>query len=669
MKAYSLLAGFLLTSASAGFCQPSNPIVKLRGHAQTVNDTFHPYANPSASLGADLELTVTAGGPGPFGYQWRFFQTDLADQTNATLRLPYLQFTNAGDYTVLVTNSSGAVTSLVTTLTVDGAFTKITTGPVVTDPGFSSGGTFGDYNNSGFPSLFVYNGANGAAVPYLYRNQGGTNFIKITSGPPVNVLAQAQSALWFDYDNKGSLDLYVVTGAPSLLFHNTGNGTFTRILTGPLVTDVASTLAAAAADYNGDGFVDLFVATIDSNAHSRCFLYRNNGDGTFTSVTNNNILVTDLASSVGCAWGYISNDRHPDLFVTGGRGDGAPAAPNRLYRNNGDGTFTRITTGSIVTDLGHCGPCVWADFSNSGFLDLFVVNAFGSTNFYYHNNGNGTFTSITNDIVATDVAPPLSGGGGGSWSCAAGDYDNDGFLDLAVANLGDSSIVPAAVNFFYHNNGDGTFTKVRLGSLGNEYSDATGIVWEDYDNDGSLDLFVARRSGGGNYLYHNNGNTNAWLIIKLIGTVSNRAAIGAKVRVKASYCGASRWQLRQITGGSGYAGHDELRAHFGLGDATNADIVRIEWPSGAVQEFYNVAPKQLLTFTEPPRLLAGITNGIPQFSIKGGRGMQYEIDSSPDLSVWSSIGTVIVTNLNGTAPIIDTNPPAADKRFYRAFSR
>jgi ASPIC and UnbV len=141
--------------------------------------------------------------------------------------------------------------------------------------------------------------------------------------------------------------------------------------------------------------------------------------------------------------------------------------------------------------------------------------------------------------------------------------------------------------------------------------------------------------------------------------------------VKAFYRGAERSQLRQITGGSGVnGGNNELRAAFGLGDATNAEVVRIEWPSGAVQEFHNVAPRQILTITEPPLLLASASNaGQPaQFSLKGGRFMQYDIQASPDLAAWSSIGTVIVTNLNGTVQIIDTNAPALDHRFYRVIS-
>jgi hypothetical protein len=213
---------------------------------------------------------------------------------------------------------------------------------------------------------------------------------------------------------------------------------------------------------------------------------------------------------------------------------------------------------------------------------------------------------------------------------------------------------------------------VATGSPVNEFSDSLGCCWVDYDNDGFLDLFASRGDTRGSFLFHNNlpntGNTNAWLTVRLAGTVSNRSAIGARVRVKAYYRGAARWQVRQITGGSGTFGHNELQANFGLGVATNVDTVRIEWPSGAVQEFQNIAPLQILTYTEPPLLLAGATNGAPQFCIKGGRFMQYDIQASTNLVAWSPIGTVTITNLNGTAEIVDTNAPGLDHRFYRAVS-
>jgi len=168
-------------------------------------------------------------------------------------------------------------------------------------------------------------------------------------------------------------------------------------------------------------------------------------------------------------------------------------------------------------------------------------------------------------------------------------------------------------------------------------------------------------------LFHNTGNSNHWLKVKCVGVQSNRMGIGAKVRVHATINGKTFWQLREITSGDGF-GNGALIAHFGLGDATNADTLRIEWPSGAVQEEHNLAAGQFLTVTEPPRLLASITNGLPQFSLKGGRGFQYDIEASTDLVTWSPAGTLTITNLSGTAQVIDTNAPSSSRRFYRAVS-
>jgi hypothetical protein len=171
----------------------------------------------------------------------------------------------------------------------------------------------------------------------------------------------------------------------------------------------------------------------------------------------------------------------------------------------------------------------------------------------------------------------------------------------------------------------------------NDTSHGVGAAWADYDRDGWLDLFVANAGEDpdavterDNYLYRNNGNTNRWLMIRLVGTVSNRSAIGAKVRLKTNIGGRTLWQLREISGGSGFCSQNDPRAHFGLGDATNAEILRIEWPSGTVQERRNVAVNQILTVTEPPRLQAvgRLPDGAFQFELTGGVGFRYALESS-----------------------------------------
>ena len=190
--------------------------------------------------------------------------------------------------------------------------------------------------------------------------------------------------------------------------------------------------------------------------------------------------------------------------------------------------------------------------------------------------------------------------------------------------------------------------------------------WADYDNDGFFDLFVGDQRGS-NKLYRNNGNSNSWLEVQCAGTASNRSGIGTKVRVNAFYRGANRRQLREITGGDGLGNSQPLLAHFGLGDATNIDTVRIEWPSGIVQEFQNVAAKQFLTVTEPPQLRsAAISNGIFQLTSQGGRGFQYALQASSNLVNWETVAMLSVTNISGAAPFADPAATNFTRRFYRA---
>ena len=293
------------------------------------------------------------------------------------------------------------------------------------------------------------------------------------------------------------------------------------------------------------------------------------------------------------------NDGDIDLFV-----DSAFPFTHRLYRNEGNGVFTYVagqldgpldTTGS---GFGSTFAGCWADYDNDGFPDVFLANV--AKNFLYHNNGDGTFTNIADSAVVQDTIPVEAIFS----SCAWGDYDNDGFIDLFVT-VGDAYGGPArSHNLLYHNNSDGTFTKVTEGPVVTDLTtECPGASWGDYDNDGFLDLFVSQGAVAAdpqtNLLYHNDGNSNAWLNVKLVGVVSNRSAIGAKVRVNAFYRGEGRWQLRDVSGGDGESNQQSLNAEFGLADATNIDTVRVEWPSGAVQELHNVAPRQFLTITEP----------------------------------------------------------------------
>jgi hypothetical protein len=475
------------------------------------------------------------------------------------------------------------------TLTASAQFIAITNGPVVTDHGDSTGCAWGDYDNDGHLDLFVSNF--GTPFNYLYRNNGDGTFTRVTAGAIATDDTNSEGASWGDYDNDGYLDLFVAVGlgGDDLLYRNNGDGSFTKIASGPVGQSGGNSRGCAWGDYDNDGRIDLFVANEQGQNN---FLFHNDGGGTFTRITSGSI-VNDGGPSYGCAWGDYDNDGFLDLFVANLNQN------NFLYHNNRDGTFTRITSGRIVNDGGASQGCAWGDYDNDGLLDLFVANR-NQKNFLYHNEGNGTFTAINNASVVNDV--------GYSWSPAWVDYDNDGFLDLFVANGPVSGA--GQNNFLYHNNGDRTFTRVTAGAVVNDGASSGGCAWGDYNNDGFVDLFVSNLNGQNNLLYRNEANSNNWLTVRCLGQLSNRSGIGAKVRIKTAP--QSRWQMREISGGSGYGSQNAPYAYFGLGAETNIEVLRVEWPSGVVQELPAVTPKQLLVVTEPAVSIAPVNLAMNQ---------------------------------------------------------
>jgi hypothetical protein len=620
----------------------------------------------SVSLGATVKFQVSATSTNPpILFQWQFASTSLPTATNASLTLTNIHVINAGGYVAVLTDGSGSVTSRLAVLDVDLAFTKITAGSIVAQPGTGLAPAWGDYDNDGFLDLVVPSArdnlnSSGHKIR-LFHNNGDESFTEVTNSPITLEARDWRGCSWGDYDNDGYLDLIVVStdgdGPPAQneLFRNNGDGTFKKLTAteaGPVVSAGGISEGPVWADYDRDRFLDLFITKFRASGDSRISrtnsLYRNNGDGSFSYVPNSTAgLLTAPSENYMAMWGDYNNDGWPDLLL-----------PNVIYRNRGNGTFEAIAPSSIgLQAFSQDGGGVWVDYNSDGYLDVLVGPA--DRNFLFRNNGDGTFMKIGPEAgpIVTDVGVL----GGLTW----GDYDNDGYIDLFVANFNPA---PGA-NFLYHNNGDGSFSRVLTGSIANDAdAPATNGSWGDLDNDGFLDLFVSR---GGvvapatNLLYRNNGNSNAWIKVRCVGTVSNRSAIGAKVRVKAFIHGKSLSQVREISSGMGF-GQGPLEAHFGLGDATNVEALRIEWPSGIVQEFRNVAAKQFLTVTEPARLLAAPSDGMPQFTLQGGRAMQYEIQVSTNLNTWALLNTIMITNVNGTSLIADTNALNAAGRFYRA---
>lgn len=647
-----------------GWFQPEPPPIELvlDNLEYDLYEVPKPYVQtptispPSVSLGAMVTLTARASSTLPVSYQWQLNGKDIAGATNRQYVLKNAQLSDAGPYTVVVRNAGAEVVSAPVTLDVDLAFTKITEGAIVNEVALGAGAAWADFDNDGYLDLFVATGSgNTAQADSLYRNNRDGTFTKITEGLLVTETNVSVLAAWGDYDNDDLTDLFVsgsVGVGQSFVYRNKGDGAFERMNRAGIGVSLGN-CAGAWGDYDQDGFLDLFAGGFGQTSR----LYRNKGDGTFGEVTNGP-LAARLGSPYGPIWGDYDNDGRQDLFVAHYTGT------NFLFRNLGGGNFARIQEGPVVTDPGYpsIGPA-WGDYDNDGFLDLFVPNGDWSTDlvyqsFLYHNNHDGTFTKVTEGDIVTDKRPWITG----MWE----DYDNDGDLDLFVATWGHN-------NALYRNNGDGTFDSVTTGSLVHDGKSSgyasIGGAWGDYNRDGFADLYVSGHDGNG-FLYRNNGNANHWLTVKCVGKVSNRSAIGAKVRVHATIGGKTYWQMREISCGNGWSGNSQ-DPHFGLGDATNIATLRIEWPSGIVQELQNVAVDRFLTIEEPMRLSLALPTvtmtGDFLCTLKGEVGKTCCVEVSSDLVKWTPLRDVILTQ---SAEVVTVGPiDAVQAQFYRAVAK
>lgn len=458
-------------------------------------------------------------------------------------------------------------------------FTKIAAGPIVNDGSNSTGASWADYDGDGFLDLFVANGNLTPQNDMLYHNSRNGTFTQITNGDLVTAGGSSIGGAWGDYDNDGDPDLFVANrqGENNFLFRNEGNGEFARITTGNIVTDGGDSNSSSWVDLDRDGDLDLYVV----NFNAADFLYRNEGHGAFTRVATG-LPVTDLSFSISGAWADYDNDGDGDLFINNGGNQN-----NLLYRNDGNLTFTKITTGALVNDGGNSIGCSWGDYNNDGNADLFVANFLGQNNFLYRNDGppNYTFTKITAGSLVSD--------GGNSVGSAWGDIDNDGDLDLFVGNDDRSE-------FLYLNSGppDYTFTKVGAGNIVNDGGNTFGVTLCDYDRDGDLDAFAANRESQNNFLYANNGNGNHWINILCVGVKANRNAIGAKVRAQAHLAGNDTWQTREVTSQSGYNSHNGFNLALGLGGANRIDTLIIAWPASGRDTLIGIPADRFITVTE-----------------------------------------------------------------------
>ncbi|MBS1535106.1 MAG: VCBS repeat-containing protein [Bacteroidetes bacterium] len=474
-------------------------------------------------------------------------------------------------------------------------FTKVTNDAVVNTPGDSRSVNWVDVNNDGWIDLFISNGKAGGQNNRLYLNQGNGHFAAVTSDSIVLDGKPSDGATFADCDNDGDLDAYVVNwyNEDNLFYTNDGLGNFTQVV-GTVSDSNGYSETAAWGDYDNDGKLDLYVTRSGPSVGTRRNqLYHNEGSANFTKILTGDV-VTNSFTSRCVNWTDVDVDGLPDIFVTN---EGTSNTNENLYHNDGAGNFTRITTGDLLNNAGKTMSSSWADYDNDGDLDVYLTND-GENNALFRNDGNLVFTKMASD--------PVSNTNAHSFSSAWSDIDNDGDLDLFVTNSYNPS--PELLNnFLYLNNGDGTFTQNFTELPATDASWSYGCAFGDYDNDGFEDLAVATVAFNGidapDFLYHTTPNSNHWITIQLAGRFTNKSAIGAKIRIKATINGVSVWQMREISAQTSYCGQNDLRAHFGLGDATTIDEIRIQWPSSIEETIFNVATNQFITIVEGQGIL------------------------------------------------------------------
>ena len=391
--------------------------------------------------------------------------------------------------------------------------------------------SFVDYNNDGKDDIFlpgydVNEGNN------LYLNTG-TGFSPTNNQALVNEQGSSVVSTWGDYDNDGDEDVFVASNIRSVnyLYRNEGNGTFTKVQAGNISEGDGYYHSASWVDVDKDGWLDLFAVDYMPTRFNK--LYRNNGDGTFSEIEDAGELVTSAARNIGATWADVDLDGDVDVFIPNVNG-----VNNELYTNNGDGRFTRVVSGAIVNDGGNSVGSSWGDIDNDGDLDLFVTNASREANFMYKNNGNGTFERV--------MQAPFTQDFGNSAGSVFGDFDLDGDLDLYVTNDQNER------KYLYLNDGQGNFVRDSIGvetaAMGNTFGTATS----DMDGDGDLDIFCATHSNEPNFIFINNQDSSRnWVKFKLLGTNSNRSAIGATIQVLARIDSQLVWQTRHVSGQTG----------------------------------------------------------------------------------------------------------------------
>ena len=498
----------------------------------------------------------------------------------------------------------------------------------------SAGVAVFDYDSDGYLDIYFVNSltvdllaSKTKSLSELYRNNGNGTFTNVSSKAGVSDVGWGMGVCVGDYDNDGWEDLYVTCLGPNQLFKNNGNGTFTNVTQKAGVGDPRWSTGAAFVDYDNDGYLDLFVSNyVDFNINNlpefgkgkqcqyrgipvQCgprglpgagdSLYHNNGDGTFTDVSvKAGVMDLNGYYGLGVVCSDFDGDGWTDIYVAN------DATPNFLYHNNGNGTFKDLgfISGTAVNENGSeqasMGVTV-GDYDHDGKFDIFATNFSEEYNVLYRGTGLNMFADASYATKVAEVSLPYVG-----WGTKFFDYDNDGWLDLFVAN---GHVYPQVDNasvgtgyrqrkLLHKNNRDGTFSEVaaQCGEALLEKRVSRGVAFGDLDNDGDTDIVVNDLDGAPQILRNDGANGNNSILIKTVGAKGNRGGIGARVKVVAG----DLTQIDEVRSGASYISHNDLRLHFGLEKQTKVDLIEVRWPSGAIDRIQTAGVNRILTVKE-----------------------------------------------------------------------